>query len=124
MNSERVNEHTVRAVYVKGDQFNNPLFIVKAVDSKSYNFLKAVMEKIDRKFDTYNPINISSKDPSVMFLKCMKSPMRYDIGSQYNLTITPIVKPMKKGRTVLIRVIASEEIPEEFEILDLTDFNM
>lgn len=124
MNSERSNEHTIRATYIKPDAYGNPLFICKSVDTKSFAFLKAVMMKIDRKFSTYNPINLSSKDQNIMFMKCMKSAMKYDVGSQYDLTITPIIRNVRRGKTVLIRVIASEEVEEEFEVLDVSDFSM
>lgn len=125
MNSERHNEHTVRGTYIKNDTWGNPLFIVKSIDTKSFAFLKAVMMKIDRKFSgSYNPINISSKDQTIMFMKCMKSPMKYTVGTSYDLTITPIIKSVRKGRTVLIRVITSDEVEEEFELLDVSDFEL
>lgn len=122
MNSD--NTHIIRATYIKPDQFGNPLFIVKSIETKSFAFLKAVMMKIDRKFTTYNPINISSKDQTIMFMKGMKSPMKYTVGSQYDLTITPIIKSVRRGRTVMIRIIASEEIEEEFEVLTMDDFDL
>ena len=124
MNSERSNEHTVRATFIKNDAYGNPLFIVKTIDEKSFKFLRAVMMKIDRKFSTYNPLNLSSKDENTMFMKAMKSPMKYDVGSQYDLTITPIIRNVRKGRTVLIRVIASQEVEEEYEVLNMDDFEL
>lgn len=113
----------VTASFCKPDKFGNPLFIITKADSKSFTFLKNVMDKIDRKYsNTYNPINVSSRDTNLMFMKGMKSAMDYTPGTRYRLTIVPIVKSLKKGKTALIRIMASEELEEEYELLDVSDF--
>jgi len=80
------------------------------------------MRKVDRKFPaSYNPINISSKDPKIMFLKTQAPSDLLRIGDSYTLTIQPIIKVVKTGQAVQIRILSVEPY-DDFEVLQLEDF--
>jgi hypothetical protein len=115
------NQHTVIASFVKFDKFKKPLFIVKAENKESFQFLSRVMQKVDTRYpQSYNPINISSKDPSIMFLKTQSSSDIFRIGDSYKLTIQPIIKTVRSGKAVQIRIL-EVEAHDDFELLNLSD---
>jgi hypothetical protein len=117
------NTHTVIASFIKFDTYKKPLFIVKAENKESFQFLARVMRKVESRYPaSYNPMNISSKDPSIMFLKTQSSAHIFRIGDSYKLTIQPIIKTVRSGKAVQIRIL-EVEAHDDFEILDLADFD-